>query len=147
MPEEPRIKKKSTTAGHETTDVNARGVAWSAVALVIIIVAIFFALRCLYSIFTDQHPSTAIAPQNGAPSPEPRLQVDEVRDLGRLHEHEDSILNSYGWVDQKAGIVRIPIERAMDIVAQRGLPASPPGSGKTRLEMRQEKANAEKSQP
>jgi hypothetical protein len=101
----------------------------------------------LYSIFTDQHPSTAIAPQNGAPSPEPRLQVDEVRDLGRLHEHEDSILNSYGWVDQKAGIVRIPIERAMDIVAQRGLPAPPPGPGKTRLEMRQEKANAEKSQP
>jgi hypothetical protein len=75
------------------------------------------------------------------------LQVDEVRYLGRLHEHEDSILNSYGWVDQKAGIVRIPIERAMDIVAQRGLPAPPPGPGKTRLEMRQEKANAEKSQP
>jgi len=147
MPEEPRIQKKSTTAGHETTDVNARGVAWSAVALVIIIAAIFFALRCLYSVFTDQHPSTAIASQNGAPSPEPRLQVDEVRDLGRLHEHEDSILNSYGWVDQKAGIVRIPIERAMDIVAQRGLPAPPPGPGKTRLEMRQEKANAEKSQP
>jgi hypothetical protein len=104
-------------------------------------------LRGLYGVFTDQRPSNAIAPQNGAPSPEPRLQVDEVRDLGRLHEHEDSILNSYGWVDQKAGIVRIPIERAMDIVAQRGLPAPPPGPGKTRLEMRQEKANAEKSQP
>lgn len=147
MSEKLRIRKESIAAGHETTDINARGVAWSAVALMIMIAVLFFALRGLYGVFTDRRPSNAIAPQNGAPSPEPRLQVDEVRDLGRLHEHEDSILNSYGWVDQKAGIVRIPIERAMDIVAQRGLPAPPPGPGKTRLEMRQEKANAEKSQP
>jgi len=144
MPEEPRIKKEPTAAGHETTDINARGVTWSAVALVIIIAVIFFALRGLYRSFATRQPSSAIAARTNAPSPEPRLQMDEVRDLGRLHEHEDSILNSYGWVDQKAGIVRIPIERAMDIVAQQGLPGPPPGPGKTRLEMRQEKANAEK---
>jgi hypothetical protein len=147
MPEEPRIKKESTDAGHETTDINARGVAWSAVVLVIILVVIFFALCGLYGVFTTHQPASVIATRTNASSPEPRLQVDEVKDLGRLHEHEDSILNSYGWVDQKAGIVRIPIERAMDIVAQRGLPAPPPGPGKTRLEMRQEKANAEKPMP
>jgi len=144
MSEEKHIKKVPIPAGHETTDINARGVAWNAVGLAIIIAVIFFALRGLYDVFTGQHPSSAIVPRISRPSPEPRLQVDEVRDLLRLHEHEDSILNSYGWVDQKAGIVRIPIERAMDIVAQRGLPAPQPGPGKTRLEMRQEKANAEK---
>jgi hypothetical protein len=147
MSEEPRIKKDSLASGHETTDINARGVAWSAVVLVMIMVVIFFALRGLYSICTKHQPSSVMTTRINTPSLEPRLQVDEVRDLGRLHEHEDSILNSYGWVDQRAGIMRIPIERAMDIVAQRGLPAPPPGPGKTRLEMRQEKANAAKSPP
>ena len=147
MPEKTRIRKESIAAGHETSDINARGVAWSGVALAIIIAVIFFALRGLFGIFTSQHSSGAIAASIHAPVPEPRLQVDEARDLSHLRQQEDSILNSYGWVDQKAAIVRIPIERAMDIVAQRGLPAPQPGPGKTRLEMRQEKANAEKPSP
>jgi hypothetical protein len=113
MSEEPRIKKDSLASGHETTDINARGVAWSAVVLVMIMVVIFFALRGLYSIFTKHQPSSVMTTRINTPSLEPRLQVDEVRDLGRLHEHEDSILNSYGWVDQRAGIMRIPIERAI----------------------------------
>ncbi len=36
---------------------------------------------------------------------------------------EEKILHSYGWIDQQKGIVRIPIERAMELTAQRGLPA------------------------
>jgi hypothetical protein len=147
MPEKKRIRKESIAAGHETSDINARGVAWSAVTLAIIVAVIFFALRGLFGVFTAQHPASTIATLTRASAPEPRLQVDEARDLGRLRQQEDSILNNYGWVDQKAGIVRIPIERAMDIVAQRGLPAPQPGPGKTRLEMRQEKANAEKPSP
>ena len=35
---------------------------------------------------------------------------------------EERTLYSYGWVDERAGIVRIPIERAMDLLVQRGLP-------------------------
>ena len=42
-----------------------------------------------------------------------------------LRPGEDAILNSYGWVDQKNGIARIPIDRAIDILAARGLPARP----------------------
>ncbi len=42
-----------------------------------------------------------------------------------LRPGEDAILNSYGWVDQKNGIARIPISRAIDIIAARGLPARP----------------------
>ena len=36
---------------------------------------------------------------------------------------EDQILNGYRWVDQAKGQVRIPIDRAIDMLAQRGLPA------------------------
>ncbi len=57
-------------------------------------------------------------------------------------------LNSYGWVDRKHGVIRIPIERAMDLVAQRGLPTRGPGiqnsSGQTPEQLQQEKAAATK---
>ena len=146
MPEEARTRKEPA-AGHETTDLNAGRVAWNGVALALIIVVIFFALRGLFGIFNAQHPSSGKAEQARAFGPEPRLQVDEARDLGHLRAQENAILNSYGWVDQKAGIVRIPIERAMDIVAQRGLLKDTNAVGKTRIEMRQEKASAEKRKP
>ena len=38
---------------------------------------------------------------------------------------EDKILNGYGWVDQAHGVVRVPIDRAIDMLAQRGLPSRP----------------------
>ena len=58
--------------------------------------------------------------------PTPRLETDDGnQDLADLHEREDLLLNYYSWVDRSKGTVRIPIERAMEIVAQRGLPVAP----------------------
>jgi hypothetical protein len=54
--------------------------------------------------------------------PEPRLQVSAPKDLEQYKAAQGEILNSYGWIDQNAGVVRIPIERAMDILVQKGLP-------------------------
>jgi hypothetical protein len=54
--------------------------------------------------------------------PEPRLQVTAPKDLEQYKAAQEEILNNYGWVDQNAGIVRIPIDRAMDILVQKGLP-------------------------
>jgi hypothetical protein len=55
--------------------------------------------------------------------PEPRLQTHPREDLRDLRAHEDEVLTSYGWVDKNTGVVRIPIEEAMKIVVERGLPA------------------------
>ena len=57
--------------------------------------------------------------------PEPRLQVDDVRDMNALKQSNDQQLNEYQWIDQKSGAVRIPISRAMEIIAERGLPYVP----------------------
>jgi hypothetical protein len=38
---------------------------------------------------------------------------------------EEQTLDSYSWVDQKTGVVRIPIDRAMQLIAQRGLSTTP----------------------
>jgi hypothetical protein len=54
--------------------------------------------------------------------PSPQLEINERDQLNGIRMQEDDTLATYGWVDQKAGTVRIPIERAMDLIAQRGLP-------------------------
>jgi hypothetical protein len=58
--------------------------------------------------------------------PTPRLQGDDGnQDTADLHEREDLLLENYSWVDRSKGTVRIPIERAMELIAQRGLPVEP----------------------
>jgi hypothetical protein len=63
------------------------------------------------------------AGQDSRLPPEPRLQTDPRGDLRDLRTREDTLLSTYGWVDKAAGVVRIPIDEAMRITAQRGLPA------------------------
>jgi len=61
--------------------------------------------------------------------PQPRLQPNPVADYDAYRLSASETLNSYGWVDQKAGIARIPIEQAMDLVVERGLPWKMPAPG------------------
>jgi hypothetical protein len=55
----------------------------------------------------------------------PRLVVSEPRALAEFRAQEDALLSSYGWVEKDRGIARIPIDEAMRIVAQHGLPGFP----------------------
>ena len=48
-----------------------------------------------------------------------------TRTWPNLHEREDLLLDHYSWIDRSKGTVRIPIERAMELIAQRGLPVAP----------------------
>lgn len=59
--------------------------------------------------------------------PTPRVQLDDgAQDIADLHAREDLLLNNYTWIDQSKGTVRIPIERAMELIAKEGLPVAPP---------------------
>ncbi len=53
--------------------------------------------------------------------PSPQLETDERTQLEKIRQYENQVLSTYDYVDQNAGTVRIPIERAMDLIAQRGL--------------------------
>jgi hypothetical protein len=58
--------------------------------------------------------------------PTPRVQTDDGNlDVADLHAREDLLLDNYSWIDKSQGKVRIPIERAMQIIAQKGLPVAP----------------------
>jgi hypothetical protein len=55
--------------------------------------------------------------------PEPRLESDPVQSLAEYRAAEQSRITTYGWVDAEKGIVRLPIDRAMELVAKEGLPS------------------------
>jgi len=54
--------------------------------------------------------------------PSPQLEIDERTELNKDRLREEQALSTYDWVDKNAGTVRIPIDRAMDLIVQRGLP-------------------------
>ena len=116
-------------AVHETSDVNLRAIFGFLIALTVAAVVINVLVWLLFTYFgvrearqgTPDYP-LASRQENRLP-PEPRLQTQPREDLRQLREHEDEQLTSYGWVDKNAGIVRIPIDQAMKMTAQRGLPA------------------------
>ncbi|MBV9297958.1 MAG: hypothetical protein JO066_03205 [Verrucomicrobia bacterium] len=132
--------------GHETRDISLRVVTWSAIGLVVSAIAICLTVGGLFNLFKSQHPSASAPSRITAPGTlpsQPRLQINPAYDLQQLREMENARLSSYGWVEKSAGIVRIPIDRAITLVAQRGLPARGNNNevgGKTPLQMRQEKA-------
>jgi hypothetical protein len=66
-----------------------------------------------------------VTPGDVTKFPQPRLETDERTEINGFRLEEEQRLYSYGWVDKNAGIVHIPIERAMQIIAQQGLPTRP----------------------
>jgi len=67
--------------------------------------------------------------------PVPRLEVKPGASLAELRAAEDADLNSYGWINRSTDTVRIPIDRAMQLIVERGLPEV--GAGKTPLSLMQ----------
>ncbi len=115
--------------GHEERDTNIRAILWFAAGLVATLVAVLLLTKWMFHAFPEPQgeaglPSAQIAAQSVPP--EPRLQVNAPEDLKNMREREDRALDSYGWVDRESGIVRIPIQRAIDLLAERGLPPRPP---------------------
>lgn len=142
----------SEQAGYELRDISIRAVAWCAAALIIAAIFVHVALGGLYKLFEHQHASpdapSRIAFHTQMIAPEPRLQVQPTKELDQYFASENQKLNSYGWVDKPAGVVHIPIDRAMDLIAQRGLPTRGAGtqnaSGITPVQMQEQKAAATK---
>ena len=112
--------------GHETRDVSIRRLLGFGAALIVLIMAGLLASEGVLHYFEVHQPlGPPASPFENVRTlpPAPRLQVAPVEDLARYRAAQESTLNSYGWVDQKAGMVRIPIDRAMDLLLERGLPA------------------------
>jgi hypothetical protein len=137
--------KHGNSEEHETfehQDISAAGIVYFLLTVVVVTVLCMFGLKGLYAFLDHRERASQSAvnplvtnvpedtrhvppgyPQTAFPSP--RLEVDERGQLNGIRLEQDDALYTYGWVDEKAGTVHIPIERAMDLLAQRGLPVRP----------------------
>jgi len=118
---------------HEEHDINIRAIVTFAVVLTVICVGIevsmvgFFKLLNLIETKSEPvvSPLTVPAATDGKEFPLPSLQLTPWADLKKRRAEEAAHMHSYGWVDQSAGIGRIPIDRAKALLLEKGLPVRP----------------------
>ena len=135
-----------SNAGAESSTLNVGPIVWFLVSLTISTAIIFVLMTGLLDVF-----ESSVRKQEGKPSPlanereriapEPRVQLapsrieqvegkegPDLRDdhplveMARIQKAESEKLNSYSWVDEKNGVVRIPIDEAKKLLLNRGLP-------------------------
>jgi hypothetical protein len=135
---------------HEESDINIRALIWSAVVLAgvclttaALMVGLFKVLEAqartrdpklspLAMPATVMPPTTNTSPEFGS-APEPRLLTSEPTALRQLRTQEQETLHSYGWVNEQAGVARIPIDEAKKLLLERGLPVRPEPTTDPRL--------------
>jgi len=66
--------------------------------------------------------------RESAPPPLPRLQIYPVKHWKDFQTAERERLTTYGWMDRSTGVVHIPIDRAIELIAERGVAPLAPGS-------------------
>ena len=113
--------------GHETRDTNVRLVVLFGLGTAIVTVLVLLTMWVFYGYTmrreaSRDRPAPPLAGER-EPLMGPRLQVSPAQDLREMRESEDEYLNTYGWMDPERGIVRVPIDRAMDLLLEKGLPA------------------------
>ncbi|MEO6811762.1 MAG: hypothetical protein ABI353_21845 [Isosphaeraceae bacterium] len=124
----------STNVGHqhEKYDVGIRGIFFFGLSLVIMTVVVQVTLAGVMELFgrEKERETKATLPVLFANEtglyPAPKLQESPALDVVKMHADEAIVLSGYGWVDPKAHIARIPIDRAMDLLAAQGLPTREP---------------------
>ncbi len=122
--------KGAPGGGYEKRDADVRRLAWLLATLmagVILAAGLMLVLygRLAAQMAKRQPPPATLAGVRATTPPEPRLQNTPFDELRRMRADEDAALSSYGWVDKPAGIVRLPIDKALDIAAGGNLAAAP----------------------
>jgi len=117
--------------GHESSDLSIRAIAAFFIGLTLLIVLVAFAMKWTFDAFVARDvaqdpPVSPLAASRPVLPPEPRLEVSPRIEIEALRASEDEVLAGYGWMNEKAGVARIPIERAMDLILERGLPVRKP---------------------
>jgi hypothetical protein len=111
----------------EPTDANVRGVLLTGFGVLLFLYLSGFVLYFVFQHFKQERaaespPPLPIATHGVALPPEPRLERSPHRDLQELRAAEEFQLTHYQWLDRQKGTIAIPIDRAMDLLVQRGIP-------------------------
>ncbi len=111
-------------AGHEQSEISVRTVI---VSLAVLLIGAFLVCLLVVGIFRYFHTENKVAQtakdwKQQIPA-EPRVEEHPAEQLVTVRARENHVLSSYAWLDQKEGTVRIPIDKAIDKLAQQGLPS------------------------
>ena len=123
-----RPGQHTSDVGHEQRDVSFRPIVAAGMGLLLITVVVFVGVRFLLGVYLARQaavspPANPLASAGQEVPPAPRLQTAPIQDLRHLRAEEDALLQTYAWVDRSSGTVRVPIERAIDLLVQRPLPS------------------------
>lgn len=118
--------------GYERTDVRLRPIAVLTLILVVASIVSFVAAVVMFDALESREaaadkPVSPLAEPNPLP-PDPRLQQVPQLDLNAYERRNRERLESYQWIDRDGGVVRIPVERAMELLIERGITPVEPGS-------------------
>lgn len=114
---------------YERTDADLAAVTKVGVGIALLVVVVCLALVPILGLMKGEQAKSDAAPppipgfEPGRQAPEPRLQGEPFADWHALKAKQEALLGSYGWVDESAGVTRIPIDEAMKTLLARGLPA------------------------
>src|SRR5258708_36864695 len=103
---------------HEMTDASMPGLVKFGIGLFLLIVAVLVGMRWMFNYFSATQqlgPPASPFAESQAPPRGPKDQVPPDLELKTLRQSEAERLISYGWADQRAGLVRIPVDQAMDL--------------------------------
>ncbi|MGH9699410.1 MAG: hypothetical protein ACRD5R_18225 [Candidatus Acidiferrales bacterium] len=114
---------------YEKRDVNLGALSKWGLALAITIIVVMFAMKWLFVFYGNIQPlgEDASPIENARVLPSgPRLQANPRADNVSYCGEQTEMLQTYGWVNQAAGQVRVPVDRAMALILERGLPTRTP---------------------
>jgi hypothetical protein len=129
--------------GHERKDADVFSLLLIGLLLLFVCLLVFLTCWGLIHVFNLRENSREEAPRPMSPAqtkfPAPQLLETSGNDLETFRAQEERELHTYGWVDRSNGTVRIPIDRAMQLLLERGLPDV--GTGMTPLQLMQQRPN------
>ncbi|HEY1185294.1 MAG TPA: hypothetical protein VGE89_13975 [Bryobacteraceae bacterium] len=114
---------------HERTDADVWALSKFAIALLLTCIASLGLVFAMFRYFEGKYggvlprATQSLTLDARRLPPAPQLEVTETQDLAAQRAAEYELLSSYGWVDREHGIVRIPIDQAIDLLAASHLPA------------------------
>jgi len=98
------------------------GIAITTTVVCLLLLAFYRGMRSYVASLQPPPPHMKFEPRREPAGP--KLQTEQVQDLATVVRGQERLLSTYGWVDQERGVVRIPIDEAMKLVAERGIKAS-----------------------
>jgi hypothetical protein len=124
---------KNLSVEHEPSDVSVRSILGFGLGFSVLLVVVVVLMGWIHHLYfrepasprgspliREKRPVSAVS---SAPQDVMDDRMSEVLEDLRRREHQ--ALTTYGWVDRRAGVVRIPVDRAMDLLVERGLPTRP----------------------